>query len=59
MVTWKLPDGRTILLLTPEQLAQEPAGTELVATNGEIVVVGRDYLDDDTRYGYTAFGKLA
>jgi len=59
MVTWKLPDGRTILLLTPQQLAQEPAGTELIAIDGEIAIVGRDYLDGDTRAGYTAFGKLS
>jgi len=55
---WKLKNGQTITLLTPAQLAQEPPGSVLTTIDGTTVVVGQDYIDEDTRAGYTAFGKL-
>lgn len=51
-------DGRTIRLLTPSELKSQPAGTVLVSILGEERIVGKDYFDDDTRYGYTAWGTL-
>lgn len=43
-------------VLTPEELAQLPDGIELESINGEKVVKGKDRIDDDTRWGYLAYG---
>ena len=56
---WKLMDGRTIALLTPEALATLPKGTELFDIEGERALVGFDTIDDDTRGGYLAFREWA
>ena len=56
MSTWKLDDGRKITLVTPHEFAQLPDGTALIAIDGERVVKGTDYIDNDTRGGYLAFG---
>jgi hypothetical protein len=45
-----------LLLLTPDELAALPDGTELTAIDGDKAVKGRDYIDDDTRCGVLAFG---
>lgn len=55
---WKLADGRAIRLLTPAELKTAPNGTELWTVNGEKAVVGTDYIDLDTRFGYLAYGLL-
>lgn len=55
---WSLDDGRVIRLLTPEELKALPVGTTLFDIFGEEVVTGSDYIDDDTRAGYTAYGTL-
>ncbi len=51
-------NGRTIWLLTPEELGSQPAGTVVISIMGEEKIVGQHYLDDDTRYGHTAWGIL-
>jgi len=43
-------------LITPEQFENLPDGTELISINGDKVVKGEDYIDQDTRGGYLAFG---
>lgn len=43
-------------LLTPDELAQLPDGTELVCINGKTVIKGKDYIDNDIRFGYLAYG---
>lgn len=53
--TWNLADKK-IQLLKPEELVCLPAGTVLYSIMGERVVVGTDYIDDDTRMGYIAYG---
>lgn len=66
MSIWKLDDswiastlkGKKIKLLTPEQFSQLPPGTKVVTIAGEEKIVGKDELDDDTRFGYLAFGLL-
>jgi hypothetical protein len=45
-------------LLTPEELDTLPAGTLLTSINADIKFVGHDYIDKDTRFGYTAWGVL-
>jgi hypothetical protein len=49
--------GVTIDLLTPAELDGLPDGTVLVSIQGRRVAKGRDYIDDDTRGGYLAYGQ--
>lgn len=66
MSIWTLDDpwipsnmkGKKIRLITPDELHQLPAGTKLVAIDGKEVVVGTHSIDEDTRFGYLAFGFL-
>jgi len=55
---WKLDDGRTILLLTPEQFAILSDGTTLISISGRTVIKGKDYIDNETRGKYLAYGIL-
>jgi hypothetical protein len=47
-----------IELLTPNELKAVPDGTILFDIFGMPCIAGRDHADDDTRWGYTAFGYL-
>ena len=54
-------EGRKFYRITPEQFNSLPDGTELrewslVDRTENIVIKGKDYIDDDTRYGFMAFG---
>ena len=49
-------DGRYVKLLTPAEFEQVPEGTELLTINGRTLVKGVDYCDDDTRWGFLAYG---
>jgi hypothetical protein len=54
---WSTDQG--LLLLTPAVLKEHVAvGTVLTSINNEKVIVGADYIDDDTRYGLLAYGIL-
>lgn len=55
---WTLSDGRVIELVTPEEFAVLADGTALVSILSQEVVKGVDYIDDDTRAGFLAFGLL-
>lgn len=55
-VPWTLGLGSVIYLLTPEQFADLPDGTEVISIMNEKKIKGKDYVDDDTRGGYLAFG---
>lgn len=55
---WELSDGRIIELITPTELSELQNGTEVVSISGETKVVGVDYIDDDTRFGFLAYGIL-
>ena len=59
IVPWRLANGRVIHLLTPEEFTQLSDGTEVISITGDIKIKGKDYIDDDTRRGYLAFGLLA
>jgi hypothetical protein len=55
---WHLDDGRWIHLFTPEEIAELPDGTVVISIMGQTLITGRDYVDLDTRSGYTAFGGI-
>jgi hypothetical protein len=53
---WNLPQGGVMNLLTPEEFALLPDGTELLDIFGKRRVKGTDFIDLDTRAGLMAFG---
>lgn len=58
-VTWELKDGRTIYLITPDELSQLDDGEYLWDIFGKPHIKGVDRIDDDTRGGYLAYGLLS
>ncbi len=55
---WDLKDGRTIYLLTPEQFSGLADGTKVISINGAEKTKGVDDIDQDTRFGYLAWGTI-
>ena len=55
---WHLDDGRWIHLFTPEEISELPDGTVVISIFGKTLITGRDYIDLDTRGGYSAFGAF-
>lgn len=55
---WRLMHdaGDHIDLITPTYFKTLPAGTVLMSIEGRVVVVGQDEIDQDTRFGFLAFG---
>lgn len=53
---WELPDGRMIDLITPSEFHTIEVGAVLTSIRGEEVVKGIDYIDQDVRAGFLAFG---
>lgn len=53
---WMLLNGVVIRLLTPEGVQSLPDGMTLFSINGKTKVKGKDHIDLDTRFGYTAYG---
>lgn len=53
---WKLDNGVIIRLLKPETIENLPDGMTLINIFGKKAVTGRDKIDMDTRFGYTAWG---
>jgi hypothetical protein len=45
-----------LFLFTPEELNKIPDGTVVSCIDGRDYVKGTDILDDDIRFGYTAYG---
>lgn len=43
-------------LLTPEEVKSLPDGTHLTSIMDNVSITGHDYIDLDTRFGYTAWG---
>lgn len=55
----RLWDEKTKLyLLTPSEFEQLPDGVVLTCIDDSTVVKGKDHIDDDTRFGYLAFGII-
>lgn len=59
MINWKLKNGEIINLVTLEKFKKLKKGTKLVCIDGTTVIKGKDEIDDDTRFGYMAYGILA
>lgn len=55
---WTLDDGTRLRLITPEDYLSLPEGTALRSILGETVIIGTDYIDNDTRGGYLAYGLV-
>lgn len=53
---WTLHDGRQIDLIQPAALSRLPDGVILTSVSGRTAIVGRDEIDDETRYGMLAYG---
>lgn len=49
-------EGDQLWLLTKEEFDEVPDGTVLLSINDETTVKGKDYIDDDTRFGVIAYG---
>lgn len=49
-------DKPRLWLVTPEEFAKLPDGFVLTAIDGDVKVKGKDYIDQDTRFGHTAWG---
>ena len=49
-------EEKTLWLVTPEEFAKLPNGFQLTAIDGDKVIKGKDYIDNDTRMGHLAFG---
>jgi hypothetical protein len=53
---WDDEQRPILMLITPEWLEKLPNGVVLHSITGKRAVVGRDYIDGDTRGGFLAFG---
>jgi hypothetical protein len=53
---WDEEGEEYLWLLTPFELDVTPKGTILTSIWGDRRIVGHDYIDKDTRFGYIAFG---
>lgn len=49
-------DESNLWLLTPEEFLEVPDGTVLLSISDDTVVKGKDYIDDDIRFGVIAYG---
>jgi hypothetical protein len=55
LIKWSNEEN-PLYLITPEEYNQLPDGTQLECIDGTFVIKGVDYIDQDTRFGYIAFG---
>lgn len=56
--TWTFDDGSQMELIQLDELKNYPDGTTFKCINGSLVTKGKDYIDDDTRGGYIAYGII-
>lgn len=54
MMKWSAEDD--LYLFTTEEFERIPDGTVLTSINDKEYTKGKDYIDDDTRFGYMAYG---
>lgn len=50
------PWDKELYLFTPEEYEQLPDGIELTSIGGDSKVKGKDYIDQDVRFGHIAYG---
>jgi len=56
MHRWDDKGDNSLWLFTLEELKQIPSGTQLEDIGGHFSTTGVDRIDDDTRFGYSAYG---
>lgn len=56
MLKWEEDGEHSLFLFTPEEFELLPDGIELESIGGRMKTKGVDYIDDDTRNGYLAYG---
>ena len=56
MRLWSDEGEDRLWLLTEEEFKEVPNGTVLISINNEPTVKGKDYIDNDTRFGVLAYG---
>lgn len=54
MLLWS--EDTNLWLFTPAEFALLPDGFEVETINGDKLVKGKDYCDDDVRFGVLAYG---
>ena len=54
MIKW----NDSLWLFTLDEFAQLPDGFEVTSISGDKKIKGKDYIDDDTRFNYMAFGVI-
>jgi hypothetical protein len=52
----KWSDEDDLYLFTPAEYERIPDGTVLTCIDNTTSVKGKDYIDDDTRFGHIAYG---
>lgn len=50
-------EEKTLWLITPEEFAQLPDGFVLTCIDETTAVKGKDWIDDDTRFGHISYGS--
>lgn len=56
MQKWSDEGENSLLLLTPEEYESLPDGIELECIDGDKKIKGKDYIDQDIRFGHIAWG---
>jgi len=56
MIKWEDEGENSLFLFTPKEFELLPDGIELESIGGRKSVKGKDYIDQDIRGGYLAYG---
>lgn len=56
MHPWDNLGEDSLILFTPEEFALLPDGMEFESISGVKRIKGKDYIDDDVRFGHMAYG---
>lgn len=56
MIKWDDEGEDTLFLLTPAEFELLPDGIKLESISGNKKIKGKDYINDDTRFGHMAYG---
>ena len=58
MMLWDDVGGEQLWLLTPLEFSKLPDGTKLTCIDGKKAINGKNYIDQDTRFGQIAWGLI-
>ena len=58
MMLWDDVGGEQLWLLTPLEFSKLPDGTKLTFIDGKKAIKGKNYIDQDTRFGQIAWGLI-